>query len=82
MKDTTMSNRPTRRFEILLTEVRVYKIEIGSDTAYDLEDWAREGWENSHPDEIDRDGKLVERRIAKISVQETSNIPWMKEIAL
>lgn len=82
MKVPTMSNRPTEPYRILLSEVRVYAIEIHSETDYDLEDWAREGWEKSDPTVIDPELTLVHRRLVDVTVHEKSMLPWRKPVEL
>ncbi|MGA0565545.1 hypothetical protein ACO2RV_24265 [Ancylobacter sp. VNQ12] len=77
-----MTNRPFKPYRILLSEVRVYEIEISSDTDYDLEDWAREGWEKSDPAVVDPDVKLLQRRLVDVTVHEKSCLPWRKPVDL
>lgn len=80
MKDTAMSNRPIKPYRILLTEIRVYEIEIGSDTDYDLEQWASEGWNDNDPDRDPEFIKLVSRRLAKVTVHEKTELPWGNKV--
>lgn len=63
-----------QRYRVVLTETRVYALEIATDKPDDLETWAREGWAqiNAAPDEL----KLVDTRLEKVSITPADALPW------
>ncbi|MFG1225261.1 hypothetical protein [Xanthobacter wiegelii] len=70
---TTKATATSQRYRILLTEVRVYAIEISSETEHDLEAWARAGWQ---PGTDNPDLELVESRLEAVTVTKADALPW------
>ncbi|MGC0749335.1 hypothetical protein, partial [Escherichia coli] len=70
---TTKATDTSQRYRILLTEVRVYAIEISSETEHDLEAWARDGWQ---PGIDNPDLELVESRLEAVTVTKADLMPW------